>query len=60
MNAKWDKRGSPLKQIWQALTVADGETPLHVSPVQMLESFHTVSLHKALLLYVEAMLQRGI
>jgi len=38
MNTKWDKHNSPLKPIWQAY----GEAQLHVSPVQMLESFHSV------------------
>lgn len=43
MNTKWDKHDSQLKQIWQAITLAYGEAPWHVSPVQMLESFHAVS-----------------
>lgn len=43
MNTKWDKHDSQLKQVWQAVTLAYGEAPLHVSPVQMLESFHAAS-----------------
>lgn len=53
MNTKWDKRDSQLKQIWQAITLAYGEAPLHVSPLQMLESFRAVSYctkHSSLML----------
>lgn len=40
---KWDELGSQLKQTQQAVTSASREIPLHVSPVQVLESFHPVS-----------------
>lgn len=43
MTTKWDKHESQTKQIWQAVTLAYREAPLHVRPVQMLESLHDMS-----------------
>lgn len=57
MNTKWDKHDSQLKQNLQAVTLAHGEAPLHVSLVQMMEELpRRVLWHKAILLYVETLI----